>query len=76
MKHLRTRELEPTIKHEDRRSKTRDATWDRIVATITNPNLIAVMIIGIIGCLIAVNLILRFPDLGLTVEQFNPFAGP
>jgi hypothetical protein len=63
---------EPITKPEDRRSKT----LDQIVAAITNPHLIAAVIFFLIGCLIAAILILRFPDLGLTVEQFNPFAGP
>jgi len=44
MKHLLTRELEPTAKPEDRRFKTRQMTWDRIVAATTNPDLIAVML--------------------------------
>lgn len=37
---------------------------------------IVLMLFGIIVCLVVANLIFRFPDLGLTVEQFNPFAGP
>jgi hypothetical protein len=72
MKHLRAHELEPTTKPEHHLKKTRD----RIVATTTNPNLIAVMMFGVIGCLIVANLIFRFPELGLTVEQLNPFVGP
>jgi hypothetical protein len=75
VKHLPTRELEPTTKPEDRRSKTPQMR-DRIVAALTNPDLFAVVLLFVIACLIAANLILRFPDLGLTVEQFNPFAGP
>jgi len=39
-------------------------------------NLIALIAIGVIGCLITVGLMLYFPDLALTEEQFNPFAGP
>jgi hypothetical protein len=35
-----------------------------------------VMMFGVIGCLIVANLIFRFPELGLTVEQLNPFVGP
>jgi hypothetical protein len=44
MKHLLTRELEPTAKPEDRRFKALQMTWDRIVAATTNPDLIAVML--------------------------------
>jgi hypothetical protein len=73
MTHLRTPELEPTTEPEDRRSKT---LRDQIAAAITNLNLIAVVIFFVIGCLIAANLILRFPDLGQTAEPFNPLVGP
>jgi hypothetical protein len=76
MKHLLTRELEPTAKPEDRRFKTLQMTWDRIVAATTNPNLIAVTLFCAIGLLISLNLILRFPDAGLFVEQYNVFPSP
>ena len=76
MKHLLTREFEPTAKPEDRRFKTLQMTWDRIVAATTNPDLIAVMLFCAIGLLIALNLILRFPDAGLLVEQYNVFPSP
>jgi hypothetical protein len=62
MKHWPPPKLEPIIRPEDRRTD--------------HPNLITLIVVGVIGCLIAVSLILRFPDLGLTVEQFNPFVGP
>ena len=71
MKHLRTRELEPTSKPQDRRSLP-----DRIAAVTKNQNLVAATIFCAVVCLIALSLILYFPDTGLTVEQFNPFAGP
>jgi hypothetical protein len=74
MKQLRARELEPATKPEDCPSEMR-VTPKRTVATITNPSLIAVMIFTVIGCLIVLNVVFRFPDLGLTVEQFNLFAG-
>jgi hypothetical protein len=51
-------------------------TLDRTVAAITNPNLIAMMIFAVIGCLIELIVVFRFLDLGLRVEQLNPFAGP
>ena len=55
MKHLLTREFEPTAKPEDRRFKTLQMRWDRIVAATTNPHLIAVMIFSAIGLLIALH---------------------
>jgi hypothetical protein len=62
MTQLPTRELERT---EDRRSKT----LGQIVAAITNPHMIAAVIVFLIGCLIAANLILHFPDVGQTADH-------
>ena len=56
MKHLLTRELEPTAKPEDRRFEALQMTWDRIAAATTNPDLIAVMIFCAIGFFIALHL--------------------
>jgi hypothetical protein len=72
MKQSRAREFESATKPDDRPSKTR-VTLDRTVAVITNPSLIAVMIFAVIGCLIELIVVFRFP---VTVEQLNLFAGP
>ena len=71
MKQLRARELEQATKPETQVTLKR-----RTVAATTDPGLIAVMIFAVIGCLIVLNVLFRFPDLGLTVEQLNLFAGP
>lgn len=42
----------------------------------TRANLILLIAIGFVGCLVAISLTLRFPELGMTAEQFNAFAGP
>jgi hypothetical protein len=70
MTQLPTRELERT---EDSRSKT---PRDQVVAAITNPHMIVIVIFFLIGCLIAANLILHFPDVGQTAEPFNQLVGP
>lgn len=57
----------------DRRSEVTATVWNRIVAAMTNPNFLAVVMFCVVGFLVAVNLILRFPDFGLTVEQFGQF---
>jgi hypothetical protein len=62
MEHWRPPALGPITKPEDRRTD--------------HANLIALIAIGVVGCLITVSLMLCFPDLALTVEQFNSFAGP
>jgi hypothetical protein len=47
--------------------------WRRFVAAITTPDLLAVVIFCLIGLLLALNLILRFPDFGAVIEQSNLF---
>ncbi len=63
----RGRDLQPTTKLDDR---------PRPVDHVADfPNLIVVIMLSVIGLLIAANLMFRFPDPALTVEQFNTFAG-
>jgi hypothetical protein len=47
--------------------------WDRLVTTITDPDLATVTALSVIGLLIALNLMLRFPDVGAIIEQYNQF---
>jgi hypothetical protein len=47
--------------------------WHRTVAAIMTPDLSAVIAFCLIGFLLALNLILRFPDLGAVIEQYNQF---
>jgi hypothetical protein len=58
---------------ENCRLKGSKTPWDRIVAAITNPDLIAVALVCAVACLIGLNLILRTPDAALTIEQYGPF---
>jgi hypothetical protein len=43
-------------------------TW-KTVAALTDPDLIAIVAF----CVLALNVILRFPDLGALIEQYNRF---
>ena len=45
----------------------------RLVATLTDPDLITVVTFCVLGLLVAFNVILRFPDLGALIEQYNQF---
>jgi len=45
----------------------------RLGAVIIDPNLTAVVLFCAIGLLAAFNLILRFPDLGTIIAQYNQF---
>jgi hypothetical protein len=47
--------------------------WHQTVAAIMTPDLLAVVAFCLIGILLALNLILRFPDFGAVIEQYNQF---
>jgi hypothetical protein len=66
-------ELQPISKPAGRQLKATKSQWARVVATITNPNLLAVVAICTIGLLLTLNFILRFPDFGAVIEQYNKF---
>jgi hypothetical protein len=66
------RSLPPT-KSTDRPGSMAKTTWHRAVAAIMTPDLCAVVAFCLIGILLALNLILRFPDFGAVIEQYNQF---
>jgi hypothetical protein len=47
--------------------------WRRLAATLSDPNLSAVVIFSAIGLLIAINLILRFPNVSTLIMEYNLF---
>jgi len=57
----------------DRPSSVTKATWLQAVAAIMTADLNAVVVFCLIGLLLALNLILRFPDFGAVIEQYNQF---
>jgi hypothetical protein len=46
---------------------------DRLVTAVSDPDLVTVAAFSAIGLLTAINLILRFPDVGAIIEQYNQF---
>jgi hypothetical protein len=68
-----TRELQPLVKPAFHRVNAPVTAWDWIVATVTDPNLAAVVLFCGIGLLIAFNLILHFPAFGAIIAQYNQF---
>jgi hypothetical protein len=64
------RELQPLWKSDPRPART---GWSRFVAAITNPDLIAMVFFCTIGFLITINIVLRFPDFGASMEQLQQF---
>ncbi len=47
--------------------------WRRAVAAIVTPELLTIVAFCLIGLLAALNIILRFPDFGAVIEQYNQF---
>lgn len=67
------RELQPLQKSAGSHAGAAQTAWYRLVATLTNPDLIAVVVFCAIGLLVAINVILRFPDFGAMAGQLQQF---
>ena len=63
----------PPTKSTGRPAGVAKAAWLQTVGTILTPDLSAVVAFCLIGFLLALNLMLRFPDLGAVIEQYNQF---
>jgi len=57
----------------NRRKWEAEARWSQLATPITVFDLHTVIASCVIGLLLAVNLALRFPELGAVIEQFNQF---
>ena len=57
----------------NRQAEKTGTEWSRLVTAIANPDLHAVVAFCLIGFLLALNFILRFPDFGAVIEQYNQF---
>jgi hypothetical protein len=66
-----TRVVQSLIEPANRR--TQETEWSQLVTAIANPDLHAVIAFCLIGLLVSLNLILRFPDLGAVIERCNQF---
>jgi uncharacterized membrane protein YdfJ with MMPL/SSD domain len=60
-------------KRASRQNQWTETLWSRFVIAITNPDLVAVVAFCLVGLLLSLNLILRFPDFGAVIEQYNQF---
>lgn len=65
--------LELLINPANRQAEKTATEWFRLVTAIANPDLHGVVAFCLIGFLLALNLILRFPDFGTVIEQYNQF---
>lgn len=69
----RIRELQALAKAKGKYVHPADKPWHRIFTAVTNPDLQAVVALCLIGLLLTLNIMFRFPDLGAIIEQYNQF---
>jgi hypothetical protein len=55
------------------RAKKPASSWSWLAAAVKDPSLIAIVSFCAIGLLVTLNLMLRFPDLGALIAQYNQF---
>ena len=67
------RELQPLPQPGARPIAVGATPWRRLGAAMADPQFVAVAAFCAIGLLITMNVILRFPDFGATLVQFQQF---
>lgn len=65
------RELQPLIRAKGREADPASWQWSWLKTVVANPDLVAIVIFCLIGLLLALNIMLRFPDFGALIEQYN-----
>lgn len=68
-----TRALQSPLKPTSRRTQRTETLQSQLITVITDLNLQAVVAFCLIGFLLTLYFILRFPDLGALIEQYNQF---
>jgi hypothetical protein len=63
----------PPTKSTGRSAGIGKTAWREMAAATMTSDLGAVVAFCVIGLLLALNLILRFPDFGAVIEQYNQF---
>ncbi len=66
-------DLPPPVASRSRTAKATETRWNQLIAAMTDPELTVIVISCTIALLITINLILRFPNFGAVIEQYNQF---
>ena len=69
-KRLKTGAVRAAAKITDRYIDPPERSWRKL---LTDPDLNAVVAFSLIGLLLALNLMFRFPDFGAVIAQYNQF---
>jgi hypothetical protein len=69
----KVRKLQRLAKGKSKRAHPPEKPWQRILIAVTNPDLQAVVAFSLIGLLLTLNVMFRFPDLGAIIAQYNQY---
>jgi hypothetical protein len=64
-----SRELQPLTKSRSSQS----SAWSSFVAAINSPDFLMIAAICLVGLLLTLTFMLRYPDVGALIEQYNLF---
>jgi hypothetical protein len=67
------RKLQPLEESKGRDVNEAPSQWPEFFAIFSNPDLPMIIAFCLLGLLLTLNLILRFPDFGAVIEQYNQF---
>jgi hypothetical protein len=67
------RKLQPLEKSKGRDVNEAPSQWPEFLAIFSNPDLPMIVVLCLLGLLLTFSLILRFPDFGAVIEQYNQF---
>ena len=67
------RKLQPLEKSKGRHVDEMPSQWPQLFAIFTNPDLPTIIAFCLLGLLLTFSLILRYPDFGAVIEQYNQF---
>jgi hypothetical protein len=67
------RKLQTSEKSKGHNVDEASSRWPELLAMFTNPDLPMIVVFCLLGLLLTFSLILRFPDFGAVIEQYNQF---
>jgi hypothetical protein len=67
------RKLQPLEKSKGNPVSEAPSQWPQLFAIFTNPDLPMIVAFCLLGLLLMFSLMLRYPDFGAVIEQYNQF---
>jgi hypothetical protein len=72
-KKQRIRELQALPETKTKYIHPANESWQRIFTAVTNPDVQVTVALSLIGLLLTLNIMFRFPELGALIAQYNQF---